>query len=194
MVTSDPKANIEAPIHVAHAFTVHQAEAEDDYFTATDDLALDDSRGADHIGFTELTSGIFYGYVVIDIPGLIANCGGARQLASNLVRSLIYLIAEVSPGAKRGSTAPYGRSLLMLVESGSRQPRSLAGAFRKPVKPEVEPAIIALDNHLQEFDQVYKTGERRKCLMISSCKLTGIPKVTLNDLANWAAKQVRMSK
>ena len=39
MVTSDPEANIAAAIHVAHAFTVHEEEAEIDYFTAVDDLA-----------------------------------------------------------------------------------------------------------------------------------------------------------
>ena len=39
MVTSDPRANIEAPVHVAHAFTVHAEEAESDYFIAADDLA-----------------------------------------------------------------------------------------------------------------------------------------------------------
>src|SRR5690606_18297250 len=83
MVTSDPAANIEAPVHVAHAFTVHAAEAENDYFTAVDDLKRDDDdSGADTIQETEITCGLFYGYVVIDLPGLIANCGGDRELAS----------------------------------------------------------------------------------------------------------------
>ena len=38
MVTSDPGANIEAAIHVAHAFTVHREESESDYFSVVDDL------------------------------------------------------------------------------------------------------------------------------------------------------------
>jgi hypothetical protein len=38
MVTSDPDANTDAAIHVAHAFTVHREEAETDYFTVVDDL------------------------------------------------------------------------------------------------------------------------------------------------------------
>ena len=143
MVTSDPEANIEAPIHVAHSFTVHAAETEDDLFIAADDLAKDESAGADHLGNTELTSGIYYGYVVVDMPGLIANCRKDRTLASNVVNNLLYLIAEVSPGAKLGSTAPFSRSALMLVESGDRQPRSLAAAFRKPVEPDFEQAISA---------------------------------------------------
>ena len=134
MVTSDPAANIEAPVHVAHAFTVHAAEAESDYFTAVDDLKEnDDDSGADTIQETELTSGLYYGYVVIDLPGLVANCSGDHQLAAGIVHNLLYLIAEVSPGAKLGSTAPYDRASFMLVEAGDRQPRSLASAFRKAV-------------------------------------------------------------
>ena len=70
MVTSDPEANITAPVHVAHAFTVHAEESESDYFTAVDDLSGDDP-GADTIQETELTSGLFYGYVVVDLPGLL---------------------------------------------------------------------------------------------------------------------------
>ena len=61
MVTSDPAANIDAPVHVAHAFTVHAAETESDYFTAMDDLKEDaDDGGADTIQEAELTSGLFY--------------------------------------------------------------------------------------------------------------------------------------
>ncbi|MDE0240109.1 MAG: type I-E CRISPR-associated protein Cas7/Cse4/CasC, partial [bacterium] len=68
MVTSDPDANIAAPVHVAHAFTVHEEEPESDYFTAVDDLS-EDEPGADTIQETELTSGLFYGYVVVDLQG-----------------------------------------------------------------------------------------------------------------------------
>ena len=38
MVTSDVEANVDAAVHVAHAFTVHSEESESDYFTVVDDL------------------------------------------------------------------------------------------------------------------------------------------------------------
>ena len=197
MVTSDPAANIEAPVHVAHAFTVHAAETESDYFTAMDDLKEDaDDGGADTIQETELTSGLFYGYVVVDIPGLIKNCGGdadkdsARKLAARVVHNLIYLIAEVSPGAKLGSTAPYDRASFLLLETGDRQPRSLAGAFRKAVEPDLDRAVEALGKHLSGLDQAYSTGETRKCLSLASIELPGLAKASLPDLATWAAGQV----
>jgi len=71
-----------------------------------DDLSGDEP-GADTIQETELTSGLFYGYVVGDIPGLLRNLGGDSALAGQVLHNLICLIAEASPCAKLGSTAPY---------------------------------------------------------------------------------------
>lgn len=197
MVTSDPAANIEAPVHVAHAFTVHAAETESDYFTAMDDLKEDaDDGGADTIQETELTSGLFYGYAVVDIPGLIKNCGGdanpdtAKELAAKVVHNLIYLIAEVSPGAKLGSTAPYDRASLLLLEAGDRQPRSLAGAFRKPSEPDLDRAVEALSNHLSRLDETFETGEARNYLTLASVELPGLHRSSLPDLARWAEARV----
>ncbi len=192
MVTSDPAANIEAPLHVAHAFTVHAEEAEGDYFTAVDDLKKDeDDSGADTIQETELTSGLFYGYVVIDLPGLVANCGRDRDLTARVVHNLVHLIAEVSPGAKRGSTAPYGRAELMLIEAGDRQPRSLAAAYRKPVAHDLDQAVAALGLHLARLDETYETGELRRYLSLAETPLSGPERSSLKALAAWAASQVK---
>ena len=192
MVTSDPAANIDAPIYVAHAFTVHAEETEGDYFTAVDDLKREeDDGGADTIQETELTSGLFYGYVVIDLPGLIKNCSGDRELAGQVVHNLIYLIAEVSPGAKRGSTAPFGRADLMLIEAGDRQPRSLAAAYRKPVPHNCEKAVKALNHHLALLDETYETGEARRYLSLVDTPLNGAEKLSLKALAEWAAGHVK---
>ena len=110
MVTSDPAANIDAAVHVAHAFTVHPEESESDYFSVVDDLQRDDEdAGAAHIGDTELTAGLFYGYAVVDVPALISNLQGCnaqdwlsadRSMGAKVVQHLIHLIATVSPGAK----------------------------------------------------------------------------------------------
>jgi CRISPR system Cascade subunit CasC len=139
MVTSDPRANIEAPVHVAHAFTVHAEEAESDYFIAADDLAREEDTGADTIQETELTSGLFYGYVVVDLPGLIENLGGDVALAGEVLHNLTYLIAEVSPGAKLGSTwdlprpIPAPPSCCLRPETGNRAP--LPKPFALPARP-----------------------------------------------------------
>ena len=194
MITSDPAANIEAPVYVAHAFTVHAEEAESDYFTAVDDLKReDDDSGADTIQETEVSSGLFYGYAVIDLPGLVRNCGGQRELAAAVVHNLVHLIAEVSPGAKRGSTAPFGRADLVLLEAGDRQPRSLAAAYRSAVPHDLEVAVAALDKHLAQLDGAYATGEQRRYLSLAETALqspedSGLGRLPLKGLAEWAAR------
>ncbi|TCM86556.1 CRISPR-associated Cse4 family protein [Rhodovulum steppense] len=186
MVTSDPKANIEAPVHVAHAFTVHAEEAESDYFIAADDLARGEDTGADTIQETELTSGLFYGYVVVDIPGLLSNLGGDARLAGEALHNLVYLIAEVSPGAKLGSTAPYSRASFLMLEAGDRQPRSLAEAFRSPCSAETGQAVAALSEHLAALDAAYATGESRHVMSLANAEVPGAERGTLADLAGFA--------
>ena len=184
MVTSDTEANITAPLHVAHAFTVHEEEPESDYFTAVDDLSGDEP-GADTIQETELTSGLFYGYVVVDIPGLLSNIRDA-DLAGHVLHNLVYLIAEVSPGAKLGSTAPYVRASFMLLESGDRQPRSLAEAYRSPCTAHTAPAVSALAEHLRRLDDAYATGETRRAMCLFDADIPDAEPASLADLAVWA--------
>jgi CRISPR system Cascade subunit CasC len=138
MVTSDMLARVDAPVHVAHAFTVHAANTEMDYFTVVDDLNRDDETGAAHANQTELGAGIYYGYVAIDIPLLISNLTGCDPkdwrsqdgaVARRILEALITSIVRQSPGAKKGSTAPYAWADLLLLETGTMQPRSLANAF-----------------------------------------------------------------
>lgn len=186
MVTSDPKANIDAPVHVAHAFTVHAEEAESDYFIAADDLARDEDTGADTIQETELTSGLFYGYVVVDLPGLRDNLGGDVRLAGDVLHNLLYLIAEVSPGAKLGSTAPYSRAAFLLVEAGDRQPRSLAEAFRTACAANTSVAVGKLADHLAALDAAYATGETRRVMSLTNAEIPGAERGTLADLATFA--------
>ena len=201
MVTSDPGANIEAAVHVAHAFTVHPEESESDYFSVVDDLQREDEDpGAAHIGDMELTAGLFYGYVVVDLPGLVSNLEGCqaedwksadRELAANVVHNLLHLIATVTPGAKLGSTAPYACADLMLVEAGSRQPRSLANAFRTPAKAQMEDATSKLSGYLEKLDKCYGGKEVRRVMSLEDCAIPGAAKLGMDDLATWAADAIR---
>ncbi|MGV6874106.1 type I-E CRISPR-associated protein Cas7/Cse4/CasC [Pseudochelatococcus sp. B33] len=196
MVTSDTEANIDAPIHVAHAFTTHAEQSESDYFAVVDDLA-EDETGADHIGASELTSGLFYGYVVIDMPGLVSNLTGARakdwlaadrSMAAEVAARLVGLIATVTPGAKLGSTAPYGYATTLLVEAGDRQPRSLAEAFRTPTEASTEAAEKELKKQLAAFDAAYQTGEARRFLSLRNDDETVPPSAargSLPEIMQW---------
>lgn len=209
MVTSDIRANVDAAIHVAHAFTVHAEQPEVDFFSVVDDLAsrLDADVGTAGLFDTELTTGLFYGYVVIDVPLLVSNLTGCsrrewaddqdRGLAAQVVENLIWLIAEVSPGAKKGSTAPYGRAEMVLVEAGDRQPRTLANAFREPVlftdgsgQTFGRRAAHALDCHLKALDELYSTGEARCHMATAEMQLGNMENVPLHELASWAGTRV----
>ena len=200
MVTSDPGANIDAAVHVAHALTVHREESESDYFSVVDDLQRkDEDAGAAHIGDMELTAGLFYGYVVVDVPGLVSNLEGCqadewtsadKTLAGKVVEHLSHLIATVSPGAKLGSTAPYTCAALMLIEAGSRQPRSLANAFRRPVKAQIDAATDALSGYLGKLDAAYGAKEARRVMSVEDCDIPKSERVCLDDLAAWAAETV----
>ena len=201
MVTSDPGANIEAAIHVAHAFTVHREESESDYFSVVDDLqGSDEDAGAAHIGDMELTAGLFYGYLVVDVPGLVSNLEGCnsgdwlnadRGLAAKVAEHLTHLIATVSPGAKLGSTAPYACADLMVIEAGSRQPRSLANAYRTPSRPQLAEAISALSGYLGKLDNAYGFKETRRVMSVEDCDIPGTERLNLDDLASWAADAIR---
>ena len=191
MVTSDVEANIDAAVHVAHAFTVHEEESESDYFTVVDDLhRVEDDAGADHIGETELTSGLFYGYVVMDRGMLLDNLGGDTAMAEEVTRRLVHLIATVSPGAKLGSTAPYDFASWVLVEAGNRQPRSLAEAFRRPCRPEVEAAEEALSRHLDRFDIAYGREEERRAMSLTETPVPGADRLSVGALARWAGSAI----
>ncbi len=203
MVTSDNAASIESPVHVAHPFTVHGEESELDYFTVVDDLLSENESSSAHINEAELTSGLYYSYVVIDVPGLISNTEGRpsrewesadRNLAAKIVEHLIHLMATVSPGGNKGSTAPYNYSNFILIEVGDRQPRSLADAFRTPVRARTDEAIAALTSHLGTMDNIYGSDEARRFLSIFETSVPRASFLNLSALAEWAAQSVRDGK
>ncbi len=208
MVTSDKLARADAAVHVAHAFTVHGEHAETDYFSAIDDLLKGgdepDQLGSGHIGNTELTSGLFYGYVVVDVGQLVSNVEGCdvadwlqgdRKLSADIVAALVHLIATVSPGAKLGSTAPYAFSHLVLAEAGAGQPRSLANAFLKPVTS--QPDLLAntydaLGKYMADVDAMYGVTSRRALAAIGpKDRLSGVASAqNLEGVAKFAASAV----
>ena len=195
MVTSDVMARSDAAVHVSHSFTVHRENAEPDYFSALDDLVTEEGElGSGHINTSELTSGLFYSYVVVDLPHLTSNLSGDVELAANVLRRLIHLIATVSPGAKRGATAPYACAELMVAEVGFRQPRTLANAFMKPVPQDADvkaDAARALGGYLERYDAMYGAHEERRfATMFERDPAHSGERVNLAALADWAAAQV----
>ena len=213
MVTSDILARGDAALHVAHAFTTHAEESESDYFSAVDELRRDEPEesgelGAGHIGSQELTSGLFYSYVVVDVPLLVSNLEGVPRdewqsadpaLAQEVVKRFVNLMATVSPGAKLGSTAPYAYAQCLLAEAGTAQPRTLANAFQQAVSMNSDGVVAnsyrALASYVSDMDQMYGTRTERKLAamgpadgLVKAAKVDST--VSVDDVATWAADRI----
>ena len=212
MATSDVLARGDAAVHVAHAFTTHAQESESDYFSAVDELRRDEPEesgelGAGHINTQELTSGLFYSYVVVDVPLLVSNLSGVEQdawtdgntdLAAEVMQRFTHLMATVSPGAMLGSTAPYSYAQCLFAEAGTAQPRTLANAFQKPASTEnvLENSYEKLGQYVDEIDQMYGVQtDRRLAAMGPTEALTDRVKVedttTVPNIAEWTANQIQ---
>ena len=211
MVTSDVLASRDAAVYVGHSFTVHQAQVENDYFTVVDDLLQDAGElGSAGIFDTELASGLYYGYVVVDVPQLVENLEGIagkecfasgtdaerRALAGRVVQHLLHLIATVSPGAKRGSTAPFDWAKFMLVEAGDWQPRSLAGAFHDALPLDDKSgtirqrAVNRLSKEIAAMDDAYGAPLSRRFLSVDPVDIAGAERLNLFKLADWAKEVI----
>lgn len=158
MLAASPGFNVEAAAQVAHAFTVHKASAEDDYFTAVDDLNTgDEDVGAGHIGETGFGAGVYYLYVCINRELLDRNLGGDTALRNKALAALIEAIAKVAPTGKQNSFASRSYASYVLVERGDQQPRSLSLAFVRPVSSGdmMADAIKAIEGKLENMDKAY---------------------------------------
>ena len=160
MLADDPKFNREAAVQVAHAITTHRAVAEDDYYTAVDDLKSRDEpedAGAGFVGVQEFGAGVFYLYLCVDRGLLLENLGGDRAVGDASVAALAEAAATVAPRGKRASFASHARAFYALAEKGTAQPRSLAAAFLKPVSGADQgmASVAALEEFRDRLDQAY---------------------------------------
>lgn len=182
-ITGNTFERVDAAVSVAHAMTVNAHDVEVDYLTAVDQLTTE--SGAALVSEADLTSGLFYTYVVIDENQLLHNLRGDADLAKRVVAALVKAIATTTPGAKKGSTAPFSYADAIFVEVGDLQPRTGAGAFMKPVYDNFVPTAVArLRKHLDSFGRVYGAVERKELVVAE--EETG----SLAELIEWALEKV----
>lgn len=158
MLADAPEYNREAAVQVSHAITTHRAEVEDDYYVAADDLKTKaEDAGAGFVGEAGFGSGVFYTYTCIDRDLLIENLGGDKELALKGARAFAKAMATSTPSGKKNSFAHQTRACFVRAEADNIQPRSLAGAFFKPVAgTDLEPTSIeALEHTAAKMDKAY---------------------------------------
>lgn len=160
MLAEDAEFNREAAVQVSHAITTHKAVVEDDYYTAVDDLKRPaEDMGAGFVGEAGFGSGVYYLYVCIDTDLLIRNLklDGDRALARRAVDAVAEAFATATPSGKRNSYNHHARAGYIRAEAGDVQPRSLAGAFLRPVTGEdlMAASVEALETMADRFDHAY---------------------------------------
>jgi len=160
---------------------------EDDYFTAVDDLnTRQEDVGSAHIGEQGFAAGLFYLYVCINRDLLKENLSDDEGLTQQTLRALTEAAATVAPGGKQKSFGSRAYASYILAEKDSRQPRSLAVAFLKPVREGdmMHDAISALTSTRTNMDKVYYNGQASTPYVLNALEGTG----SLADLLNFVAQ------
>ena len=149
--------------------------------------------------------------VVVDVRQLVENLEGInaqetfakatpperRALAAKVTKHLLHLIATVSPGARRGATAPFAWARFMLVEAGDWQPRSLAGAFQDALplrSTEADPlpvrAVARIARELETLDAAYAMPTLRRFLALDAVTLPEAERHSLDALGDWVEAMI----
>jgi len=158
MLADNPSFNRDAAAQVAHAITTHKVTVEDDYYTAVDDLKTPaEDAGAGFLGEAAFGSGIFYLYLCVDRALLLRNLGGDATLATTALGALAEAAATTAPRGKQNSFAAHSRAGYVLAERGMQQPRTLAGAFARPVSGDdlMDRSITTLQGFRAAVDKAY---------------------------------------
>lgn len=193
MATSGLMTSVDGALAVAHALTTHAVDADIDWFTAVDDLLVDEGEvGAGHLDTQEFSSGVFYRYASLNIGQLQKNLGDvSRERALEVASHLVQLFATVTPSGKQQTFAAHNVADLVAV-TFAELPLSLANAFEKPVQEERhggfrEPSAKALSQYWQSVHQGYGLNERTAGFSTLQACL-GERKDTLGDLRAWIVR------
>lgn len=204
MATGDALSRYDAAISVSHAFTVHHAETEADYFSAIDNLESKDRNVSGHLNSTELGAGLYYVYWCVDVRQLVSNLTGSpkeawqrmdRTLAAEIISRMVFLASMVSPGAKKGSTAPYNYASMVMVQVGDMEPTQLSDAFLQGIKKSPSEDIIttaqnALAQHMNASDGMYGFENFRAFSAVKPSASIKVPRGNMSEITRWLSKCV----
>lgn len=148
MITSDLFSNIDSPLQVSHAFTVHAVQVERDYWTAGDDhrLAIG-MAGSGMIDVRRFSAGVFYEYASIDVDLLLKNMKAAfaelnpkevQALTVDLLNAFMLSFAVQNPTGFQNSHASHAAPDMMVVEVGGAFPHSAQAAYERAVSSDAD--------------------------------------------------------
>jgi len=156
MVAKAPDLNTDASSQVAHALSTHRVDIEYDYFTAVDDLASEDNRGAAMIDTVEFDSATFYRYATIAVHELFGQLAHDVDVTALAASEFVKAFITSMPTGKQNAFANRTPADAVLVSLRTDQPLNLVGAFEEAVrlKPDesgyVKPSIDRLVKYYQK--------------------------------------------
>lgn len=198
MLADDADFNRDAAVQVAHAITTHAAQAEEDWYSAVDDLNKAEDTGAGHLGETAFGSGIYYQYVCVNCDLLVENLKGDRELAARGLEALAKALPQTTPTGKQNSFAHRPMAFYMRAEAGPRAPRDLSGAFFTPVDRRLRElevndlergSVKALEVTAQQIDKCYFDGNAEVSLTLNRHDARN--ETTLSDIVRFVGQAVR---
>ncbi len=173
MLADDPKLSLDASCQVAHAISTHRVNMDVDFFTAVDDLLVEDESGAGMISVTGFNSACFYRYACLDWRQLLKNLDGNRELAVKTVQGFLLSSIRAIPTGKQNSFAAQNPpSFVMTVIRHNGMAWSLVNSFEKPVNADkahglVENSILALDQYWGDLLRVYGGDHKLAVLSVN---------------------------
>lgn len=195
MLANDPRLNLNAACQVAHAISTHRVSMEMDFYTAVDDLQMDEETGAGMMGVTGFNSACFYRYLRVDLEQLRRNLDGDTDLAARTLVACLHSALAAVPTGKQNSTAAHNPpSFALAVVRNDGQGWSLANAFEKPVTVGREGGLVArsveaLVRYYACLERVYGNGGTPVVLALQNDLPLGDLKThAVDDLSTWLAK------
>lgn len=172
MLADLPEKDQDAACQVAHAISTHAVERDFDFYTAVDDLKPDDNAGAGMIGTVEFNSACFYRYAALDLEKLRENLQGDTELMLRGLEAFLRAVVKAKPSGKQNSFAAHNDpEYVLFTVRQEADPRNLANAFEKPVRPSRELSLTAasavkLEQKWRWLETCY--GEAGKTFRIST--------------------------
>lgn len=142
MMADQPEYNVDAAAQVAHAISVDPVRVEYDYYTAIDELAGHDNKGASMVDATGYDSSTLYRYANVNVSMLLASLGSVDATAEAL-SAFVRAFAESMPTGKQNSFANRTLPGLVAVRVHEAQPLNAVTAFEEPVRATADGGIMA---------------------------------------------------
>jgi CRISPR system Cascade subunit CasC len=112
-------------------------------FSAVEEYAAEEDRGAAHLGLREVASDVLYRYASVDMTILTANLDGDAGRAARGAAAFVEAFAVSVPSGGQHNSATFTRPALVTLRGGD-YPLNLADAFLAPLKPRAGQDLMAL--------------------------------------------------